>query len=136
MGELIRWTDDMLMGVAEFDEHHRTLVKIINRVGEIMELRRAPEEMNTAVAELLDYTDYHFRAEEERMEAYGFEGLADHKEEHDQLRAKVRQLDHRLKNDHKVLTMDVLMFLVDWLRDHLDGTDSKYRDFFREKGVN
>jgi len=65
------------------------------------------------------------------MREMDYPGLAEHMGEHARLMEQV----HDLQMNHaegRPVTLDVAIFLADWLRDHIHGSDLAYVRFMKE----
>ncbi len=133
--EKLVWTDDYSVGVAEFDEEHKTLFSMINRLIEAAGATTSSETVSEILDGMTDYARTHFRHEEELMEQQGFELLADHKEQHVAFRKKVVEFCSATMLQVERVPEALLNYLATWLVGHILGSDMKYRDFFRGKGV-
>jgi hemerythrin-like metal-binding protein len=69
------------------------------------------------------------------MQQYAYPYYKNHKREHDLFIAKVAEVEEKLKSGQLILSLEMTMFLKDWLKKHIQGTDMKYSDFFVEKGL-
>ena len=56
------------VGVASMDSQHKQWITLINRLYASITQGDAAKTVGTILKDLLDYTDYHFKAEEELME--------------------------------------------------------------------
>jgi hemerythrin len=79
------------------------------------------------------YTQRHFRREEELMASCASPSSAAHKEVHDRMVERTRDL-----REHQMLTditaaQEVLRFLKDWWLGHIRGTDSQHRPYLVRK---
>lgn len=131
----IEWTEKNKTNVAICDEQHKKLFTIINKLHEAMKNGKGKEIIGSVLSELIDYTVYHFKTEEELMEKYGFPGRFSHKREHEDLAKKALDLNDRFKKGEPVLTIEVMNFLKGWLTNHTTGSDKKYGEFLNAKGV-
>jgi len=132
----LEWNDRLSVKVAEFDKHHQKLIDLINKLHDAMTDGLAKDVIGRTLLELADYTKYHFAAEEVRMKACGYQGLSDHKAEHDGFVASL--VDFKAKFDAgnaSSTSIKVLNFLRDWLVKHIQGTDKLYSEFFNARNV-
>ena len=132
---MIEWNDSMSVGVAEFDDHHKRIMALINKLEASVQKGDDPGITNEVLAEVSNYTVYHFFAEEEVMEKYAYPGYEQHRQEHIALTSRAFQLMSDAQTGGAVLGQDVLTFLVGWLKNHILGTDKKYEPFFRDLGL-
>lgn len=124
--ELIVWKDEYSVGVAEFDEQHQGLIALINRLTEEGQRAGTIE----GVLDALDrYVKEHFRAEEALMHAHQYEGLEEHRTQHEVFEewlSAVKQT-YRFTADGDVFGETVNAFLRNWLINHILRTDMDYK---------
>lgn len=139
MGRVIlKWDAGYSVGIKSFDDQHRQLFDIINKLYTLIVDRKVSggkERLAAVLAEILDYTKKHFEAEEREMKAAGYPDYEKHKKEHDDFLLKVTDFNSRLQKGNVVMTVEVLSSLVKWLDTHLNGTDKLYTPFLTGKGV-
>ena len=58
-----------------------------------------------------------------------------HKAKHSAFVEKVYDFKEEYEAGKLSLTLDVMNFLKDWLKGHIQGEDKKYGPFFNEKGL-
>lgn len=132
----LEWNDRLSVKVDEFDKHHKKLVDLINKLYDAMTGGQAREIISRILLELVDYTKYHFVAEEARMKANGYQGLPGHKAEHDGFVSSVVEFKTKFDGGNVSSTsIKVLNFLRDWLIKHIQGTDKLYSEFFNTRDV-
>jgi hemerythrin-like metal-binding protein len=101
-----------------------------------MRLRIGREALARTMADLVDYTRSHFRDEERLMREYGYDGLRDQESQHRYFAEKMVGMQQQVTTGNTMITIDLMDFLKDWLIKHILGSDKKYQDFFKSKGVN
>ena len=128
---VIKWTAAMSVGVPAVDRDHRTLVELINSLGEATEKEGDPTPIiSEALGILIAYTQYHFAREEKMMEVCGYPDLLTHRREHSALTLEVMELKRRFLDVDTYLTVDeILSFLVSWLNHHILLQDMDYREY-------
>jgi len=132
---LFEWKDIYSVNIQEVDNQHKMLVESLNELYEAMRTRKAKEIIDGILKGLTDYAGVHFSYEESLMQKHGFPGYADHKKKHEAFIAKVTEFSGKHKNGHLMVSMEVMNFLRDWLKDHILGIDKQYGPFLNEKGV-
>ncbi len=133
--EIMPWKAEYSVGIKQIDEQHKRLVRLLNELHQAMYEGKSREVMTGVLSQLVDYTKSHFATEERLMQGYSFPGYAAHKVEHDQLTKTVLKFQQDVATGKAVMSIDVLEFLKNWLRNHILGTDQKYGPFLRSKGV-
>lgn len=132
---LITWTEELSVNIAEMDKEHKQLVAMINELHEAMATGKGKDVLGGVMTRLVDYTKFHFAAEEKLMSSNQYPGYPNQKTEHDNLTKKVSDIKARLDAGNMVVTVEVMTFLKDWLTKHIMGLDKKYSDFLNGKGV-
>ena len=133
--ELITWSERYAVHIAEIDQQHRKLISLLNQLDDAMTEGKGTSVLGAVLAELVEYTLYHFSTEERLFERHSYPGAADHKKEHGDFTARVRKLKQDFDGGNWMLTIDVLKVLTTWLNNHILGTDKKYEPFLKGKGV-
>ncbi len=128
----IEW-DNALYSVKidEFDNHHKRIVDYINELHSAMMVGKGKEALHEILHQLKEYTQYHFKAEEEKMIDANYPFLEEHKKEHRKL---IQMLTDRMKDYEKgsmEVSVDTFKFLKQWLFDHIQGTDRKYTSYLK-----
>ncbi len=131
---IIHWSASLSTGVETIDEQHRRLLEYLNRVHEIMVENRDEEELQEVFEGLMEYTAIHFRHEEELFDRYRYPFATGHRREHDRLRERLASEITEYREKRRDL-MYLLAFLVDWLMDHIQGTDKAFGDYLAVRRV-
>ncbi len=134
--ELMPWTDKLVTGISEIDAHHKQLVGMVNELHRAMKMKKGAKEAGPILDRLADYTVMHFSYEEDLFEQYMYPDRAGHKQTHDELVAQVVDFKTQFEDGKAALSMDLMIFLSDWLRGHIMKTDMEYVPFLKEKGIN
>ena len=127
MKDLI-WDNSLSVEIDEIDEDHRKLLDLFNMLNHSVMEGDATDYIEAVLEELISFTVWHFRHEERLMLKYGYEGLVEHKAEHQQLIESARALQQKGK---EVSSEDV-EFLEHWLTGHIFGADMELGSFLGE----
>jgi hemerythrin-like metal-binding protein len=133
--ELLAWSESLSVNIRLIDDQHRQLVNLINRLYRAMQTGSKREETAAILDELVEYTVYHFNAEEELFSGHGYPEEIPHKNTHKQLVGQVVEFQRKFKSGDSELDMELLQFLKNWLVQHIMKTDKRYAGFLHEKGV-
>lgn len=126
------WKDRYRLNVEEIDKQHRKLFEIGARAYELTCLNDAYDrydDIMEVLRELLDYTQYHFKYEEELMKKHNFDQLAHHAKEHDSFVAKVKSLlsrEQEIDEEQEKTLLEITDFLSEWVSTHIMFEDRKY----------
>ncbi len=133
--DFFKWEDSYSVGVRKIDEQHKKLFDLINQLGNAMITGKGRDIISKLLKELKDYTVYHFTDEEKLMEDNGYPELLSHKDIHKNFVNKIKDFEKKNEEGNLSLSVDLFNFLKDWLKGHILGTDMKYKEFFKSKGI-
>ena len=85
--------------------------------------------------ELINYTAVHFKTEEKYFNQFNYPDSIAHKLEHSNFVNKVLTFKKEFDEGRQSMTIDVLNFLVSWLKNHILISDKNYSNFFNENGL-
>ncbi|MBF0541286.1 MAG: hemerythrin family protein [Nitrospirae bacterium] len=128
------FNDTMKVNIEEIDDHHRTLVSLINELYDAVSAGSGEETIAKVLPELINYTMYHFFAEEDYMVKYSYPLYNEQKMEHAKLIEQTFELYDRFNAGDKI-SNDVLDFLKNWLNDHILGLDVDLGRYLQGIGV-
>lgn len=132
---MIAWDDKYSVEIQEIDEQHKRLIEIINELYAALSSNSSHDQVAHVLDELVDYTKVHFAVEETLMRIFSYEEYDEHKAIHDNIVSKVLNFQTKfLQGDTKV-GMELLLFLKDWLFDHINSVDKRYVKTFHKAGV-
>jgi hemerythrin-like metal-binding protein len=131
----IKWNSRYAVHIEEVDRQHQKLIELINTLYDAMSVGRGKDVLGQVLSELAEYTTYHFDTEDRLFREYGYPDREHHGKEHDDLTAKTKTLKQAFDTGNKKLAIDVMLFLSNWLNDHILEEDKKYAQFLTSKGV-
>ncbi|WP_420267098.1 bacteriohemerythrin [Candidatus Magnetominusculus dajiuhuensis] len=134
---LMQWQNGYSVGVKRYDNEHKNLVKLINKLHAAMKLGLGNRIIGDILDGLIDYTVTHFNAEEQDMKRFGYpkQEFDAHIEQHHKFVKQAGDVQRKFKEGQGGLTLDIMSFLKKWLAEHIMGTDKKYMPFFNSKGL-
>ncbi len=131
----INWSEDYSVKIESIDIQHKKLVEMINRFYDDLKSKSNNELIGNLIADMKNYTVYHFTTEENLFKKYEFPEFETHKKEHDDFVNKVIDFEKRFKEGKMILSFEITDFLKKWLINHIQETDKNYSKFLKEKGV-
>lgn len=133
---LFTWDESLSVKVKDFDNEHQKLVSLVNRLHDDMKVGKAKESIASVLNELISYTQTHFRHEEVIMQANNYPAFAAHKAEHQKLINEVSAFKKKFDEGSMTLSVSIINFLRDWVKNHIQKVDKQYSDFLNSRGVN
>ncbi|MCW8886672.1 MAG: bacteriohemerythrin [Motiliproteus sp.] len=129
------WKEEYSVGIEAIDNDHKKLLSLINQLQTASTNYTGVDFERSALDELVNYTKYHFVREEKLLEENGYPGFEPHKKEHEAMVAEVMdKVSHYESNEDQTID-ELLVYLKQWLINHISGTDQQYSSFLRDKGV-
>lgn len=133
----IEWDDSLSVNVVLIDEQHKMLIQ---RLADLSDAFKRGVEQNKIMQTLefmIDYTDFHFSAEEKVMEENDYPGLDEQKKQHEEFKVTLNNIveDYKEEGTTTAIAESINVFLLNWLIKHIKGTDSKLDEFLTEKGL-
>lgn len=132
----LHWDESFSVHVPELDLQHQKLFDLINRLYETWEKGRNDASPLSAITErsmqykvideLIEYSVYHFETEEKYMEQSQYAGLDSQKEEHGKFVDEVNRMKQEFTSGETVETVDLIRFLIEWLKRHILVKDKLY----------
>ena len=126
------WSYVLSVGNDEIDEDHHRLIDLFNILNHSVTQGDDPDYLAAVLEELINLTVWHFSHEERLMVKHGYQGLAEHKAEHQELINSVKALQSKILAAGKLVVDDDLEFLERWLTEHILSTDMKLGSFLAE----
>lgn len=113
---MFKWNKEYVTGVSVIDEQHKQLFSILDK----LHITSSTEEVYDLFEALLEYTVYHFNAEEEYLLQFDQKHAQDHKKKHDEFIQMINEKDLNLLDDNSQVFQDDLFTMVShWIKSHV-----------------
>ena len=133
INDLMPWGRRLALGIPEVDKQHKELVSMVNELHRAMRMKMGSQEAGSILTRLANYTVYHFEYEETLFDTHGYPETLDHKKRHKDLVAEVLAFSKEFEQGRAALSMDLMKFLTNWLKDHIMKIDKAYVPFLKDK---
>jgi hemerythrin-like metal-binding protein len=128
--ESVRWDDTYSIGDEEIDGHHQQLIAYIQILQDREQREKlGRDQIQKVVDGLVDYTDYHFRAEEARMRELEYPDYESHKRAHAAFINDITIFKDDYVRASPELGDRLLAYLTRWLLSHILNNDMHFGDF-------
>jgi hemerythrin len=124
----ISWKPFYSVGVASVDAQHKQILDAINKLCAALERGNEQAVLQPLLDQLVQYTDVHFKHEEQLIEEHGYPKLTEHKALHAQLRKRTVDLRAYMS---LVTAHDLLGFLKNSWLDHIQSEDKQYAPYLQ-----
>jgi hemerythrin len=126
---IVEWNDKYCVGIPFIDEQHKKLIEHTNTLYQGC-LSGSPEEKKTyfmnTVKLVVDYTKFHFSAEEKMLQNVNYPQLASQKKQHEEFVQKLIDDVRSFQGGSKFAPNNFVRFLRDWILSHIALEDTKY----------
>ena len=133
----MQWTEDLSVGVDAVDNQHKELFRRINSLVDAIKQGKCKTEITGVIVFLEDYALSHFGEEETFMKDHSYPPYEDHRAQHAIFINNLSELRKELEDvgPSYVLSVTTNQVIVDWIIDHICGTDKKLGQFLRARAV-
>ncbi len=122
---LLEWKDEYAIGIASVDFEHRELIKFINRIHDHLAEGDGDYATIDFLGELYAMISAHFALEEQTMRNHGYDGYAEHKEDHERLLDDIRDIMDDCNSDAGIAHDALAARLGSWFEVHFHGMDAR-----------
>lgn len=131
----IEWDNSLSVGVDLIDNQHKVLIQRLKELSDAFNLGLEQNKIIKTMDFMIEYTDYHFSAEEKLMEDHHYPGLIQQKKQHGEFKTTLKNIleDYQDEGPTPGLATSINVFLLNWLRDHIKGSDNKIGQYLAEK---
>ena len=124
--------ESLVTGNEMIDKQHKELIDKINKLLDSCETSKEKVVAVKTLDYLADYTEFHFGEEEKLQESINYPAIAEHKKEHDKLRAVVKDLYNMLEEEEgpsEAFVEQVNKNVIEWLYRHIKGFDRSVAEY-------
>lgn len=128
----IVWSKILSVGIDEIDEDHRKLVNIFNMLNQAVTEGESADYLAAILDELIKCTAWHFSHEERLMLKYRYDGIDEHKAEHQDLIKTAKELQQQILQVDKPVADENIVALERWLTEHIFTTDMRLGSYLSQ----
>jgi len=132
--KLVNWSEAYSVHVPSIDKQHRKLFDLMNVVYQLI-ISDQLTQLNAPLDELIEFAKKHLRDEEEILQRVNYPDFKAHKNVHITLLADLDDLYKQAQQGDIHKLFELIMFLKNWLVDHIYKVDMKYSDLLVSKGI-
>jgi hemerythrin len=132
----IVWDDSYSVGINLIDEQHKMLIERTNAISEAMEMKRGLEKILQTLEFMIEYTEFHFSAEEKVMKDNDYPKFTEHHKLHEDFKGRLNLMvqDFEEEGATSGLSQEITTYLNNWLVTHIKGIDTELGQILRDKG--
>lgn len=129
------WTECYRVNIVLPDQQHQQLIDTVNELDQALRMGEGKSVVDAVLDKLVEYALVHFTAEERLMQQHDFPGLSTHQTQHEMFRQKIGTYLEDLKAGKAGVPVSLLLFMQEWMKQHLLTTDRQYSAFLNARGV-
>lgn len=124
------WKPSYSVGIKSIDQQHMELFRIVNKLAEAISGKNAKGAAANTMHEMSMYIGQHFNFEEPLLEKHP--QFDQHQLEHLQFIETTLDFQDRFAHRDQKLHIDMLNFLINWLKTHILDMDKKYFEYLEK----
>ena len=131
------WKKEYETGIDKIDSQHIKIVKLINKLNDTIRDSSEDTIISGIILDLKIYAISHLVYEEKLFKKYNYSGddFEKHKKTHDNVRKQISDFIGNPNYLPKELAYKISLFLIDWLKNHINETDMKFTKFLKSTGT-
>lgn len=122
---LIKWRDELKIGIDDVDDEHRELIELINGLHDVMQVGADQVQVVDLLGEIYAQIASHFEHEEKIMRETHYADYAIHKEDHETLLDDLKDIMDEVEADGSFDAVQLSADLNRWFTDHFVEFDAK-----------
>jgi hemerythrin len=119
--------EKLVTGIAGIDDQHRALIHWARTINTIDASNGGQATLRQASQFLIAYARFHFESEEHAMAAAGYQGIVQHRSEHQMLRRQLAKLNEAINGANygsDITTICAMQRLIrEWIQNHISASD-------------
>jgi hemerythrin len=114
------------------------LIERTNAIAEAVENQRGLEKILQTLNFMIEYTEFHFSAEENVMKENDYPKFDEHHKLHEDFKQRLGLMVQDFEDEGATsgLSEEITSYLTNWLVNHIKGIDTELGKILREKGFN
>ncbi|MCI6858529.1 MAG: hemerythrin family protein [Eubacterium sp.] len=127
----IEFDDSLITGNDTIDSQHKELISHIQKFVNSCENDSSTDSAEKMLQYLIDYTNFHFTAEEKLQEDVSYPGLKEHKAKHEEFKETLHTLSDKLaaEGTSKAFAEEIKESVTSWLFNHIKVFDRSVAEF-------
>ena len=133
---MLKWNEGLSLGVKQLDDDHKKLLDIINKLSTAIDESATDDVYEEIFSDLDKFVSIHFKREESFMQTCAYNDIDKHKKQHNIFASKVPEIKANFfATKDYVSAQKIVLFLTDWLVNHIINEDLKLIETFESHGL-
>ena len=122
------WNDKLSVGVPSIDRQHKVLIGLINDLHASIETGKGQADAKFILKKIINYAIAHFIYEESLFVGREYNAKDEHLASHERIKEKLLELKTQSEDSQFNLPDELMLFLKDWLNNHILKEDMGYSE--------
>jgi hemerythrin len=122
---LLQWKPEYSVGIQSMDDEHREMIDLINTTYEKLDSDASADQVEEHLGEILSTISMHFALEERIMRNAGYGEFQAHKDDHEVLLDRLRDLMDDFFDDPASGANRLGLGLSNWFAEHFSTFDAR-----------
>ena len=118
------------VSLAETESEHALQIQLLHSIERALEASDSLRALNL-LAQLEDFSDAHFAAEQILMRYHSYPGYQAHELEHGKLLEELRRIRDRIEEEEGLALLAEARAIRNWLMSHIENADRAFAEFVR-----
>jgi hemerythrin-like metal-binding protein/PAS domain S-box-containing protein len=127
------WRDEFSVKIPSIDDQHKELFSLIGKLAQAIRENNGKETVELVLSELIGYTEFHFKYEEDLFQKYNYPDSKNHIKTHKYFRERIEGFKYVSESEMQHLPTKLIGFLYNWLTTHILKEDMAYSPFLAQK---
>ena len=133
---LIEWQERFRIGIPSVDYEHQELIGLLNELYEGLTQEAGAGAIIDFLGELYARISAHFALEERVMKQHGYDQLAEHKADHEELLDQIREIMDDYEMDQGDISIEAFAGrLENWFGNHFQTHDARLHKAMADQGL-
>ena len=133
-----QWKIDYSTGIQEIDNQHKEIIMLVKDLLKICKDTDNENQRNDFITLILaggKYMEEHFSTEEKYMTTLKYPKYEEHKKRHDKMLEDTKEMVNKIKDEKKTI-MDGVIFIREWVVEHINSIDKDMGEYLYSKKQN
>ncbi len=122
------WNDNLSVGVPSIDRQHKVLIALINDLHISIEIGKGQSDAKLILKKIINYAIAHFIYEESLFTSKNYVATKEHLASHENIKTKLLDLKTKSEDANFNLSEELMVFLKNWLNNHILKEDMGYSE--------
>ncbi len=114
---------------------HKKIFVLIDELNTAINDMKIKDALEKILLGLVIYAMYNFDTEEKYFDQFHYEFTDEHIEQHEIFKKKVTDISQKIDKNEIEISFELFDFLEDWILEHVDDSDQKYKKCLKDNGL-